>query len=266
MPVPLSESELAHYDEHGFVIIRSVLASDDVEALRERYWAIADGEIPAPSNMLVMRDVMVAKGLVVPESRRDGVAKLQDLHDDPVFHARYIGHPRLLDLAQTFCGPDIKSAHTMIINKPKGVDGRHPLHQDLLYFPFRPADHIVGIWTALDRCERDNGTLCVVPGSHKGKLLEHGMPDWEAVNYGYFGIKNVDGSAERLHVELDPGDGIMFHPLLLHGSGHNRSGRSRLAISAHYASAACKYLPHGQQFAALRRYRLERGQEHTGGI
>ena len=28
---------------------------------------------------------------------------------------------------------------------PADVDGRHPLHQDLLYFPFRPADSIVGV-------------------------------------------------------------------------------------------------------------------------
>ena len=61
----------------------------------------------------------------------------------------------------------------MLINKPPGVDGRHPLHQDLLYFPFRPADRIIGTWTAMVPCDRTNGCLVVVPGSHKGPLLEH---------------------------------------------------------------------------------------------
>jgi phytanoyl-CoA hydroxylase len=35
--------------------------------------------------------------------------------------------------------------HTMLINKPPDpgtLTSRHPLHQDLYYFPFRPADKV----------------------------------------------------------------------------------------------------------------------------
>jgi len=91
MAAPLSANQLAHYEEHGFVIVHQVIPKSDIEALRERYWAIADGTVQPPSTMLVMRDVMVAKGMVVPGVPRDGIAKLQDLHDDQVLHARYIG-------------------------------------------------------------------------------------------------------------------------------------------------------------------------------
>lgn len=56
---------------------------------------------------------------------------------------------------------------------------RHPLHQDLHYFPFRPANKIVCAWTAMQKINRDNGCLVVVPGTHTGELMEHGYPDWE---------------------------------------------------------------------------------------
>lgn len=56
---------------------------------------------------------------------------------------------------------------------------RHPLHQDLHYFPFRPADRVVCSWTAMQKVNRENGCLVVLPGTHKGELLQHDYPEWE---------------------------------------------------------------------------------------
>jgi len=53
---------------------------------------------------------------------------------------------------------------------------------------------------------------------------------------------------------------------LLHGSGHNRTGGFRRAISAHYASAACCFLPGGKPVRKRRPYLLVRGREHPGAI
>ena len=67
---------------------------------------------------------------------------------------------------------------------PGTKSSRHPMHQDLHYFPFRPADRIVCAWTAMEKVHRDNGCLVVVPGSHKGSLREHGYPEWQvALNF-----------------------------------------------------------------------------------
>jgi phytanoyl-CoA hydroxylase len=154
----------------------------------------------------------------------------------------------------------------MLINKPPGVDGRHPLHQDLLYFPFRPADAIVATWTALDRCTRDNGCLVVVPGSHRGGLVEHGRPEWEWVNFLYVGAKGVGPDTQRVHLEMEPGDTVFFHPLLLHGSGQNRTRGFRRAISCHYASATCRYLEGMAPLTTRRPYLCVRGAEHPGCI
>ena len=62
---------------------------------------------------------------------------------------------------------------------PGKKTSRHPMHQDLHYFPFRPAERIVCSWTAMQRVNRENGCLVVMPGSHKGKLLPHEYPKWE---------------------------------------------------------------------------------------
>jgi phytanoyl-CoA hydroxylase len=148
----------------------------------------------------------------------------------------------------------------MLINKPPnvGLSGRHPLHQDLHYFPFRPVNSMVCSWTAMERVNRENGCLAVMPGSHRcGVLLPHGYPDWEkdgGVNGMYHGITGKF-EGEKYYVEMEAGgqcshpaaalttylialtDTLFFHPLLIHGSGANRSRGYRKAISVHYASA-----------------------------
>ena len=67
-----------------------------------------------------------------------------------------------------------------LINKPPdtgSLSSRHPLHQDLHYFPFRPADRICAAWTAMEKITAENGCLIVLPGSHKSTLQKHDYPD-----------------------------------------------------------------------------------------
>ena len=48
----------------------------------------------------------------------------------------------MLDYVECFTGPNIMAMHTMLINKPPDPGtrtSRHPMHQDLHYFPFRSA-------------------------------------------------------------------------------------------------------------------------------
>jgi phytanoyl-CoA hydroxylase len=262
---PMNEDQRKKYEEQGFLIVRNLFGPEEIERWNQRFLAIVEGDVEPAEDMLVMRDVMVVKGAVEPESKRHAIAKVQDFHNDAVLFDGYARHPHLLAWVEAVVGPDIKSIHNMLINKPPGVDGRHPLHQDLLYFPFRPADRIVATWTALEPSRRENGCLVAVPGSHQGELLKHENPEWEYLNLGYFGAEGTGAHQDRVHLEMDPGDTVFFHPLLLHGSGVNRSEDCRRAISCHYASASCAYLP-GQERFAHRPYRLVKGVEHRGGI
>lgn len=261
----LTDEQQRQYDECGYLVVPGLFDAAEIAPWYQRFLDIVEGRVEPAKDMLVMRDVMVAKGVVDPQSPARAIAKIQDFHNDPVLFDGYAKHSRLLDWVEGFIGPDIKSVHNMLINKPPGVDGRHPLHQDLLYFPFRPADLIVATWTALEVCTRENGCLVAVPGSHKGELLAHGNTEWEYQNYAYFAAKDVGAHEGRVHLEMRPGDTVFFHPLLLHGSGTNRSDGFRRAVSCHFASAACKYLP--EQAGLMHRpYLLVKGKEHAGGI
>ncbi|MEZ5597960.1 MAG: phytanoyl-CoA dioxygenase family protein [Pseudomonadales bacterium] len=250
----LTAEETASYREHGFVVRRELFSASQIEDFDRRFLDVVEGRVEKTPLMQVMRDVMVVKGAVTAETTVHAVNKLFNFENDPVLNA-YTADATLLACVRSLLGPVVHSVSTNVFNKPPDVDGRHPMHQDLRYFRARPADLIVGTWTAVYPARRETGCLSILPDSHRRGELEHALPDWNYVNHGFYAVKDVDWS-ERVHIELEPGDTLLFHPLLIHGSGHNRSRQFRRAISAHYISDEAR-APDGREWRdrpTIRRY------------
>ncbi len=255
---PLTDEMVEQYWRDGYVVVPALLSEGDLSVYDQRFDDIVYERVAIDDRMLVMKDVMVAKGAIDPKSPPERIQKLQDFELDPVLDG-YCKHPSVVACVEQLIGEGVMTIHNMLINKPPNVDGRHPLHQDLLYFPFRPANRIVASWTAMTRMTKENGCLVAVPGSHLGELMPHDNPDWEYLNGGYFGVKDLgDEIDRRVHLEMETGDTVFFHPILLHGSGRNRTDGFRRAISAHYANAACEWTWNIED-SASRMYRIVTG-------
>ena len=234
----LSAGQLEQYHRDGFLLLPALVPQTVLANLDQRFLDIVNQTYPCSGAMKVMRDVMVVKGAVVPESRLHGVNKLFYLEDDDVLSTS-AALPELVSCVRSIIGEEVFSLTSNVFNKPPKVDGRHPLHQDVRYFSMRPVGSIVASWTAMLPTSRNNGCLAVIPGSHQDGLLTHSTPDWDYLNHGFFGIEDID-IGRRVHVEMQPGDTLLFHPLLIHGSGRNRTEEFRRAISVHYAAAHCE--------------------------
>lgn len=81
----------------------------------------------------------------------------------------------------------------------------------------------------MQKVTRQNGCLVVIPGTHTGDLLAHGYPEWLGVNKMYHGIMDYDfsDSEKRVYLDMEPGDTVFFHPILIHGSGSNKTNGFR---------------------------------------
>lgn len=242
----LTKEQRDFYEENGFFVVRKQLPVELLEVFRQRFIKLCNKEVKDVSPFLTfMRDVSIAKTIGKQQAIGESIiAKVQDFEDDEVLF-EYCKHPEIVKYVQCFVGPDVKSVHTMVINKPPyaGATGVHPLHQDLHYFPFRPADRIVASWTAIDKCTKENGCLVVLPGTHKGELLDHGYPEY-GVNAAFHEIKGAKAydTVPRVYLEMEPGDTVYFHPKLIHGSGPNTTKGFRKSISCHYASSNCFFV------------------------
>jgi len=237
-PTALTGEERDRYWRDGYVLLRGLIDRETLVRIDARFRALVTGEATASEGMVLMKDVHFVSGGDQPETPLHAINKILSFEEDPELWS-FATDSRLLGSVRDLVGPELKTLSTNVFNKPPGVDGRHPLHQDLRYFALRPTDGIVASWTAIQPCTRENGCLSVIPESHLGELFEHGDPDWDEVNFGFFAAQGIDVDA-RVHIEMEPGDTILFHPLLVHGSGRNRSQGFRRSISVHYASAECE--------------------------
>lgn len=210
-----------------------------------RFLDLANNKVEKSLGMVVMRDVTLAnqKSTAIGDMN---ITKVQDYMYDKVL-STYPKKLEMLQYAQQIAGPNLRAMHTMLINKPPDTgmgSSRHPPHQDLWYFTFRPTNRIVCTWTALQPINKDVGGLFCLPGSHILPLQDHGYPSDGIVNKAYFGIQHYAEEIHEnkmVHLTMDPGDTVIFHPLLIHGSSRNSSNTTRKAISCHYAATECYF-------------------------
>jgi len=241
---PMSMDDREFYEENGYLIVKNLYSPEELTMYLQRFKDICEGKVKRSKGMFIMQDVAIAKSEFVNGQR--AVTKLQEFQNDEVLF-QYCQHKKMLEYVCTVIGENVAAMHTTLINKPSDPgtkSSRHPLHQDLAYFPFRPANRVVTSWTAMEHIHRKNGCLVVVPGSHKEqKVRVHKKPEWEGgVNRFYQGIEDYDPNQKLTYLEMDAGDTLFFHPLLVHGSGANNTDGFRKALCCHYASSDCYIL------------------------
>ncbi|CAG9766247.1 unnamed protein product [Ceutorhynchus assimilis] len=237
-PYPaLTVQQKIFYEENGYILIENNVSSELLDEMKQRFIDICNGK--ENQVLTVMKDASLKHKGVKGEYL---INKLQDFLYDEVLW-KYVSDDNVVDIVQELIGPNITAAHSMFINKPPNAEAEsslHPLHQDLHYFPFRPADKICASWTAIERVDENNGCLYVIPGSHRGPLYNHTYPEGFK-NKMYHGIQGLD-HLKKTNVVMEKGDTVFFHSLLLHGSGPNRTKGFRKAISCHYADSNCHFI------------------------
>lgn len=120
----------------------------------------------------------------------------------------------------------------------KGPEGGLPFswHQDSGYVVGNggPADHApyLTCWCPLDDATEENGTVRLIPGSHRNGILPHDRQP------GTNDLVGAPAESEGLLVEAKAGDVVAFSSLTLHATGANRSDKARRVYLAQYTAEA----------------------------
>lgn len=105
-----------------------------------------------------------------------------------------------------------------------------PLHQEIYG---QLSSSLLTLWAPLTKVSKKNGTLAVIKGSHNNGLLKH---QYYKINKNkYHGVKkNLLKGKKITYLNLLPGDIVLFHPLLVHGTGKNYTNKIRWTFVARY--------------------------------
>ena len=208
-----------------------MLTQQDLDRFHEDGFLVG----PAVRNAVAMDHTRQAIAQVLGSSGFAGDPTAHRHLDARVVHD-LCADPAIVERAAAILGPDLLLWHSRFFDKPPG-SGPVPWHQDKPFWPIEP-DVCVSVWIAIDRADKENGCVEVIPGSHRRKL-----PHVASTDTGRFLQKAepdyVDDTA-KVAMELEPGEFFLFDRWLLHASSANSSSRQRLGLSARIVPASVK--------------------------
>lgn len=218
----LSEAQVQHYEQFGYVAGIRILSDEQVEQLREELTELFDPQHPANSLFHEYHS---------NESSDPAKVLFHALgawRITPGFHD-LLWHPAFTVPAAQLLGGPVRFWHDQLFCKPARHGGVVAWHQDYSYWTrTKPMQHLT-CWIALDDSTTANGCLHYVPGSHRWSLLPiTGLAgDMDAVRE-VLGPELAE-QFQPVPVELKRGYASFHHPLTMHGSYANTTDRPRRA-------------------------------------
>lgn len=226
----LKPQDVATYHEQGYVVARGVFTEAELEELRSACDELEDQARLMKEDTFEGVTFFALHRAANPFAKHIGTVppvagQLRRVTYPYALNGtfdRYRTHPRLLALASTVLGPDVKQIVNQVNFNPPGGGVGWGWHQD---YRFRKAGikdlhaDFLQTLTAIDLCTRETGGLRVVPKSDRlGPLkLDYDNENAEA----FFDAKTA------VTPEMQPGDVILFNSHLIHGSTANNSKNKR---------------------------------------
>ncbi len=221
----LTPDQIGTYREQGYLAVRNVFTADEVRELQQ----VTDEFVERSRGVTEHTDVFdLEPGHSAAEPR---LRRLKAPHRRHPAYDRALRNDVVLTAVRQLVGDAVRYQNTKLNLKSPEFGSPVEWHQDWAFYP-HTNDDVLAVGIAVDDMLLENGCLMVVPGSHRGPVLDHHHD-------GVFaGAVAPDGLAEQaVPIELHAGDISIHHARLLHGSAPNRSQRPRRFLLFEYAAA-----------------------------
>lgn len=223
----LAKEELAEFQEQGYFLKKGLidqstiaLMSKEVDGLHEEMAKDAP------------REVGVSWEVDLPQGHAPKIRQLMNSEKVCPSIEEVSKCDEILSVMEQLIGPDIVLFHSKLMMKAANDGTFTPWHQDWGYWQHESKEPShVNCMLAIDSANDENGALRMVKGSQKNGLQPHKVFKSDSFRIGLEG--DLDAYPGLL-IEMDPGDGIFFGPLIIHGSAPNSSPNDRRANTFAY--------------------------------
>ncbi|MBA2481561.1 MAG: phytanoyl-CoA dioxygenase family protein [Planctomycetes bacterium] len=226
----VTAEHLRAYEADGFVVVRGLVGAERAATMRDHFMALrAQGAKPG--------DMGGDKTNAADPLNR--YPRMINMHQWDQLSAAWAADASVAAAASALLRQGAVLNQTMLYFKPPGARGQ-ALHQDQQYITIDP---LIGAWCALDRCDRANGQMIVIPGSQRHGVLPVRPVD-AASSFTSGGTVIPPGSRES-GVDMEAGDVLFFSGATIHGSYANTTtDRFRRSFICHFiGDRATRFAP-----------------------
>lgn len=249
----LTAEQLSFYNEQGYLLVENAVSPEQLDRMRE----IAAGFMEASravSESDEVFDLDEGHGSEAPRLTRVKLPHRQDRYFWEVLQ-----NSGVTEVLRQILGENVVLQTSKLNTKAPGGGAAVEWHQDWAFYP-HTNDSMLACGVMLEDVTGENGPLQVIPGSHRGPILDHsnaagefcGAADPEDPDFHLEKAVTLTGKAGSMTVH---------HARLLHGSAPNRSDRPRFILFYECCAAdawplmgAANYLqrlPQAEQWADL---------------
>jgi len=215
----LSNEQVAAFHRDGFIAVEDALSA--AQLARINAWL--NGCMARAHGVATSNEVYDFEDTHTPDSPR--IRRIKDpVARDPLFW-EVVRDPGVSAPLTQLLGPNVRLFGSKLNMKSAGYGAPVEWHQDWAFYPHSNDDGLaVGIM--LDDVTAENGPLMVLPGSHKGPILNHHNED------GIF-IGGIEDAASKIDLSKAvpihgrAGSMSLHHVRAIHGSALNLSGKPR---------------------------------------
>jgi len=221
-PPDLNAAQIDQYQNNGYLLISGCFAPDEIDLLHRT--AKSDQELGAHA---------------FGKSDGQGGAVRLSLWNHPGndIYGMFARSRRIVNAAEQLLGDEPYHYHTKLVMKDARAGGAWTWHQDYGYWYSNGllSPNLVSCFIAIDPATKENGCLQIIPSSHRLGRIDH-------ILSGNQTTADPDRVSEILkrfplvHLEMQPGDVVLFHANLLHRSDPNHSQNPRWSMICCYNS------------------------------
>ena len=242
MASPLTSSQIEHFHREGFLAIEDVFPEADLQPVIDEITE----EVNRRAGKLVEEGALSRTfaeagferqlALISQETDELAVSIWNGVLSGPGIF-QMLSHPKLLDIAEAFCGPEIiaSSVYRLRPKIPNYGYGAVPWHQDSGYLePYCDDALVITVWLPLVDANEENGCLWVIPKSHRSTVVKHRLHD----SGKYLEIAKEDlPEGEAVVCPVPKGGILLLTNRTIHGSYENTSDIVRWSMDLRYQSA-----------------------------
>lgn len=212
----LSLDQKSFYHDNGYLVVNDVLSDDEVQELR----SVTDDFVEQSRAHTEHTDVFDLEPGHTPEAPR--LRRLKSPVQQHSIYDRILRHDGILDIVEDLIGPGVRTNGDKLNMKSPEFGSPIEWHQDWAFYP-HTNDDLLAVGVCMDDCMMENGCMMVIPGSHKGPILDHNLD-------GHFCgavTEAVPDADKAVPMEVRAGGISLHHVRMLHASALNTSTYAR---------------------------------------
>ncbi len=241
-----------YYQTEGYVVLKNLLSHNKIDNFIKQYEKIKCHNFFIYYSQSIHRPL---RPRITPEGFiEESIERPSHLKFFPRFSQAVLNCLIDREVSNVLSILSGSSSHSLWLNMFFDKSPGTVEHQDHYYMDTNPPGNLIGVWYALEDIHPESGCFFVVPGSHKGEVI-----DRQNSSVKEEGIKALVDDHERMRkkiislirennyehqaLPLDKGDVLFWHPYTIHGAYNSNNPQfSRKSLTGHFYPSHLKKL------------------------